>query len=171
MGADPPRLSVVIPALDEPDQVAAAVPRIREALAPIGAFEIVVVDDGSSSTRTADARAAAGADVVVRHDQNLGKGAAVRSGVAAASGAVDAFTDVDLAYSPAQLVRLLAAVEGGADVAVGSRLLPDSTTVSTATVFRRLTSRLFNLVTFVLLGVYRDTQCGLKAFRAVGAPA
>ena len=78
---------------------------IREALGSLdGGLEIVVVDDGSSDG-TADAARRAGADQVIVHDHNRGKGAAVRSGVLAATGRTVAFTDADLSYAPAQLAR------------------------------------------------------------------
>ena len=76
----------------------------------------MVADDGSTDG-TADAALAAGADQVVVLPENRGKGAAVRAGVAAARGRTIAFTDADLAYSPDQLLRVLAEVEDGWDVA------------------------------------------------------
>jgi dolichyl-phosphate beta-glucosyltransferase len=143
-----------------------AVRRIHEALAPIGAgdFEVVVVDDGS---RDATARRAkeAGA-VVVSLSANLGKGAAVRAGAAASRGRAIAYTDADLSYAPEQLVGLLEQVEAGWDVVVGSRAHIDTRTLVASRRLREVTGRLFNLMTsMVLLGRYRDTQCGLKAFR------
>src|SRR5436190_1785579 len=85
-----------------------------------GGVEIVVVDDGSDDD-TGDASRGAGADQVLVHPVNRGKGAAVRTGVLAANGRTIAFTDADLAYGPDQIAGLLAAVEAGADVVVGSR--------------------------------------------------
>jgi hypothetical protein len=79
-----------------------------------------------------------------------------------------AFTDADLAYPAALLRDLLAEIEAGSDVAVGNRFHPSSSTVAGATSpVRALSGRLFNVLTAaVLLGQYRDTQCGLKAFRS-----
>src|SRR5207302_1357991 len=144
----------------------------RRALAPTngegegGAVEIVVADDGSDDG-TVDAARAAGADQVVALPLNRGKGAAVRAGVLAARGRTVAYTDADLAYPPAQLLRLLAEVEAGADMVVGSRRHVETKTLVQARRLRELTGRLFNLLTgLILLGRYRDTQCGLKAFRS-----
>jgi glycosyltransferase involved in cell wall biosynthesis len=137
---------------------------VREALADV-APEIVVVDDGSTDG-TAAAAAAAGARVV-QLEGNRGKGAAVRAGMLAASGRTVAFTDADLAYPPDLLRDLLVAVEDGWDVAVGSRWHRDSRALARPSLLRRVSSRLFNLLTAtVLLGQYRDTQCGCKAFRS-----
>ena len=125
-----------------------------------------MADDGSGDG-TADAARAAGADQVLALPVNRGKGAAVRAGVLAARGRTIAFTDADLAYPPSQLLRLLAEVEAGADMVVGSRSHVETRTLVRARRVRELTGRLFNLLTqLILLGRYRDTQCGLKAFRS-----
>ena len=157
------RLSIVVPAKDEHARIATTVARLRTELADL-APEIVVVDDGSSDD-TAGVAAAAGARVV-RHDVNRGKGAAVRTGVLAATGRTIAFLDADLAYPPAQARVLLDAVEDGWDVAVGNRF-DRASVVEGRSRLRYFTGRVFNAVTAaVLLGQYRDTQCGCKAFRA-----
>jgi putative flippase GtrA len=161
------RLSVVVPAFQESGRIADTVARVRAALAGIdGGVEVVVVDDGSTDG-TGEAAKAAGADVVVVQPSNRGKGAAVRAGVLASHGRTVAFTDADLAYSPDQLEGLLREVEGGWDIVVGSRHLRESSTVVAASRLRRLGSDVVNWATsMVLLGSYRDTQAGLKAFRA-----
>jgi hypothetical protein len=165
------RFSVVVPAFDEAARIGDTVVAIRGALSGVdadGGLEVIVVDDGSTDG-TAEVAAAAGARVV-RLEANRGKGAAVRAGVLASVGRCVAFTDADLAYPPSQLGDLLAAVESGSDVAVGNRLLPASTTTATPSLVRLLSGRLFNVLTAtVVLGQYRDTQCGLKAFRSDAA--
>ncbi|MET0883735.1 MAG: glycosyltransferase, partial [Acidimicrobiales bacterium] len=114
---------------------------------------------------------AAGADQVVVHPENRGKGAAVRSGAAVARGRTIAFTDADLAYDPAHLLVLLDRVEAGWDVAVGSRRHTDTVTLVRARRLREFGGRFINVLTqAVLLGHYRDTQCGLKGFRSDVAP-
>jgi hypothetical protein len=81
-----------------------------------------------------------------------------------------AFTDADLAYSPDHLLAVLAEVEAGWDVVVGSRHHEASSTVVPAPRLRRLGSDVVNWSTsIVLLGAYRDTQAGLKAFRSAAA--
>jgi dolichyl-phosphate beta-glucosyltransferase len=161
-----PRLTIVLPAYQAADRVAASILRLRRDLATVAdgrELEIVVVDDGSTDA-TAAVAAAAGADQVIRLDANRGKGAAVRAGMAASTGRTVVFTDVDLAYSPDQVARFMAAVEDGWDVVVGNRRHPAST-VERASPLRETGSVVFNLFTHVvLLGHYRDTQCGLKAF-------
>ena len=165
------RLSLVLPAYREADRITPTLERIRHELGPLVGdrreeLEVVVVDDGSDDG-TAEAAEAAGADRVVRLERNSGKGAAVRAGVRAATGSTIAFTDADLAYGPAQVAELLVLVEAGYDMVVGSRRHTDTRTLVRAGRLREAGGRLVNLATHaLLLGQYRDTQCGLKAFRA-----
>src|SRR5690606_30423068 len=113
------------------DRIGATIAAVRAALADLeadGGVEVVVVDDGSGDG-TADAALDAGADQVVVHPVNRGKGAAVRSGVAAARGRTVAFTDADLSYSPDQLRLVIEPVETGWDVVVGNRRHRQAATV------------------------------------------
>ena len=163
------RATVVVPALDEAARIGTTVAAIRDALSTIdrdGGVEVVVVDDGSADS-TADAALEAGADQVVVLPANRGKGAAVRAGVAAARGRTIAYTDADLAYTPDQLLLVLAAVEDGWDVAIGNRRHPGSKSGRGAGMLRDLGSRAVNVLAMgVLLSHPHDTQCGLKAFRS-----
>jgi dolichyl-phosphate beta-glucosyltransferase len=158
----------VVPAFQE-DRIGTTVARLRTELAAIdddGGLEIVVVDDGSGDG-TAERAEEAGADVVIRQPENRGKGAAVRAGMLAAAGRTLAFTDADLSYAPDQLLGLLAEVEQGWDIVVGSRRHHDTTTVVRAGLLREVGGRVINRCTrLVLQARHEDTQCGIKAFRA-----
>jgi len=173
VGGNGPRLSIVLPAYNAEDEVADSVAALKLALSEIednGGLEIIVADDGSSD-RTAELARVAGATVVAL-DQNQGKGGAVRAGMLAASGRSRIFTDVDLAYPPYQLLAMLEVLETEADVVVGSRRHSDTEAVYRGTKLRELGSLVFNLFTHVvLLGQYRDTQSGIKGFRAEAAEA
>ena len=162
------RLTVVVPAFMEQGRIADSVRRLQADLAAVaadGGLEVVVVDDGSPDD-TAREAAEAGA-TVVRHALNRGKGASVRTGVLASHGRTVVFTDADLAYAPDQIPGLVALVEQGWDVVVGSRRHTETTTLVKARRLREIGGRGINLLTrAVLLGQYRDTQCGLKAFRS-----
>ena len=166
------RLSVVVPAFGEEERIGLTVARLRNELALVGAdggLEIVVVDDGSPDDTVGAARRA-GADQAIRLPHNQGKGGAVRAGMLAARGRTVAFTDADLAYSPDQILHLLVEVEQGWDMVVGSRRHTGTTTLVRARRLREIGGRVINvLTTALLLGQYRDTQCGLKAFRSDAA--
>ena len=159
------RFSVVVPAYDEAPRIGETVRTLRAVLDDLD-LEVVVVDDGSSDG-TAEIAEAAGADVVLRLPRNTGKGAAVRAGFAAASGAAIAYTDADLAYPPEQLEAMLRVVEAGFPFVAGSRRHEETVTLIRARRLREVTGRVFNLATAAIVNSgFRDTQCGIKAFRA-----
>jgi glycosyltransferase involved in cell wall biosynthesis len=117
-------VSVVVPAYNEQATAEKLVRRVREV--PLRT-EIVVVDDGSTDgTREILTRLEAEGlvDRLVLHERNQGKGAALRTGFAHASGHVVVVQDADLEYDPRQLPALLAPIlEGHADAVYGSRFL------------------------------------------------
>lgn len=164
------RWSVVIPAYNE----ARRLPRyLYEVLTYFDgrdeSYEALVVDDGSSDDTAARVR-----EMAAEHDgiallslpANRGKGAAVAAGMRRARGALRLMTDADGATPIVEIKRLEAAVQGGADLAVGSRALPDPSVVVRARTHRRLSGRVFTALTRAL-GVRQvvDTQCGFKLFR------
>lgn len=165
----PHRLSLIVPAYREAAQIGESVTRIRDELGAelaAGDLELVVVDDGSGDD-TAAVASQAGADRVVVLPVNQGKGAAIRAGVAEATGRSIAFTDADLAYSPVQVLKILEALEDGWDIAIGSRRHPDARAVVASSAIRQVGSRAINGASkLVLAGGYADTQCGLKGFRS-----
>jgi len=115
------RLSVVIPIYNERDTIAEIVRRVRSVPIP---KEIILVDDGSTDgTRERLAGMEGEPDLrILYHPRNRGKGAALRTAFAHASGDIVIVQDADLEYDPAQYVQLIQPiVEGAADVVYGSR--------------------------------------------------
>ncbi|MEP6686276.1 MAG: glycosyltransferase family 2 protein [Verrucomicrobiota bacterium] len=158
MNGHSPAISVIVPLFNEEDNVPLLQAELMAALAGLE-FEIIFVDDGSVD-RTVDRIAPSLQVRVIRFGKNAGQSAAMYAGLQAARGAVAVLIDGDLQNDPADIRKLLAAIEGGADLACGYRAQRKDTMA------KRLTSRIANAVRsrFTKDGV-RDTGCTLKAMR------
>ena len=115
------KLSIVIPCYNEVGTIRTIVDRVRAA--PVHNKEIIIVDDCSiDGTRDILKEIAPLVDRIIYHEVNQGKGAALRTGFAAATGEVVIVQDADLEYDPDEYPKLLAPIErGDADVVFGSR--------------------------------------------------
>lgn len=121
MSGGPRRLSVVIPAYNEEASIAQVVERVRLADTAGLELEIVLVDDGSRDKTAEAIRAIAGVKAVF-HERNKGKGAALKSGFAVATGDILLIQDADLEYDPGDYPALLEPLLAGrADAVLGSR--------------------------------------------------
>ncbi len=164
-------LTIVIPAFNEERRLGATLARIQAYVAEhaelAGRTEILVVDDGSHDGTVALARAAA--VEVLSLPVNRGKGAAVRAGVLAAAGARILVCDADLATPIEAFPLLAAAIDAGADLAVGSRRVAPTITVDQPWP-RRWFGRGFRVLVRYGLGIeVRDTMCGFKLFTRAAA--
>ena len=169
-----PSLSLVIPAYNESS-------RIPDSLQSIGRYletcafnpvEVIVVDDGSRDG-TAEAAISAGGAIrasgrelrVISNPNNRGKGYSVQRGMQEARHDWLLCSDADLSTPIAELDRLMAAAEGGCDVAIGSRALDRSLIGARQPLYRETLGRVFNLNVRLLTGLpLADTQCGFKLF-------
>ena len=131
--------------------------------------EVIVVNDGSrDNTAEIVQTFAKNAPVLrlVENPGNRGKGYSVRNGMLNARGRIVLFTDADLSSPIEEAPKLFAALEAGADIAIGSRWLRVETQTQRQPLHRQLFGRIFNLALRLTLGLhFADTQCGFKAFK------
>ncbi len=153
-----PAVSVIVPLFNEEENVSILQSELNTALGEID-HEIIFVDDGSLD-RTVERIVTAPNVRVIRFEKNTGQSAAIYAGLEAARGATAVLIDGDLQNDPADIPRLLAEINRGADLVCGYRAQRKDTLV------KRLTSRIANFVRsrFTKDGV-RDTGCTLKAMR------
>ena len=168
------RYSIVIPAFNEAHRLPPYLEEVAGFFDGRGEpYELLVVDDGSTDGTVAAARALAGRHPAVRVlplGRNRGKGAAVRAGMLAATGALRLFTDADGATPITELKRLEPALAAGADVVIGSRVLVDPAVSVRTRPHRVAAGRIFNwLVARLGLRGVADSQCGFKLFTGTAA--
>lgn len=170
MRPEGPDLTILVPCFNEGERIDRCVSRLRDwcATHPIVRSEIILVDDGSTDDTAARiARLAEEWSLLrsVHHETNRGKGAALRSGVAAAKGARVLFLDADLAVEPVAIGLALARLDAGADIAVGARGVEGASTVVPQGRLRRMMGRGYLRLARLVLGLSTpDITCGFKAF-------
>ncbi len=158
------QLSVVIPAYNEEERLKRHLPDIAAHLRG-RSYEIIVVNDGSRDSTAAVAHRFPGVEVIDLQP-NRGKGGAVRVGMLAARGRYVLFTDADESTPISEVDKLLAKLEGGYDLAIGSRGIPGAKVEQPQVWYRALAGKLFGVATRCLCirGIY-DTQCGFKLMK------
>jgi glycosyltransferase involved in cell wall biosynthesis len=158
MSTDSPAVSVVVPLFNEEENVPILQAELTAALGGLD-YEIIFVDDGSIDA-TANRIAPDPRVRVLQFERNAGQSAAMYAGLHAARGAIAVLIDGDLQNDPADIPKLIAEIERGADLVCGYRAQRKDTAV------KRITSRVANFVRsrFTKDGV-RDTGCTLKAMK------
>ncbi len=167
-------LSLVVPAYNEARRLPGTLHRIREYLDAAGeAYEVIVIDDGSTDGTVECARDAAIAWPQLQVHmltRNSGKGAAVRTGMLLARGAHRAFSDADLSTPIEELPKLRACLRGNCRVAIASRALAGTHIEISQPRSRVFMGKAYNrLLRMLVLPGIHDSQCGFKVFTAEAA--
>jgi len=171
-----PRYSIIIPAYNEAARLGSTLERVLSYVSQQAwDAEIVVVNDGSRD-QTPDlvrTRSAVHPNLrLIENPGNRGKGYSVRNGMLNAAGEILLFTYADLSSPIEESVKLFAAIEAGADIAIGSRWLQPELQTHRQSLARQLYGRIFNLLLRIVLGLkFKDTQCGFKVFSRRAAQA
>ncbi|KJU83276.1 glycosyltransferase, group 2 family protein [Candidatus Magnetobacterium bavaricum] len=158
------RLSVIIPCYNEVNTIAEIIDAVINA--PYSDKEVIVVDDCSTDGTRERLKLFEGRVLVIYHERNRGKGAALRTGLTAATGDIIITQDADLEYNPQEYPSLCEPIiQGQADVVYGSRFMgggPHRVLYfwhKVGNAFLTLLSNMFTNLTFT------DMETGYKAFR------
>ena len=168
--------SLIIPAYNESARLGGTLERVLAYVHAQGwNAEVIVVNDGSRDNTAEIIKSFAANDPILRlveNPGNRGKGYSVRNGILNARGEILLFSDADLSSPIEEAPKLLAALDRGADIAIGSRWLRSETQTQRQPLHRQLFGRIFNVLLRLTLGLkFKDTQCGFKAFKQPAARA
>jgi dolichyl-phosphate beta-glucosyltransferase len=169
-----PSLSVVVPAYNEEQRLGETLPVIWNYLhARFPEFELIVVDDGScdGTPQVVEAFARDREGVrLVSYGPNRGKGHAVRTGILEAGCELVLFCDADLSTPITEVESLIAGIDAGWDIAIGSRAVRGAQLEVHQPWYRELAGRSFNkLAQLLATPGLQDTQCGFKLFHRSAA--
>lgn len=168
------RHSIIIPAYNEAARLPSTLLQVTAYFDSLNeGYELLVVDDGSTDETALVVRAFAANHPqvsVISNARNLGKGAVVQQGMLAAAGSLRLFTDADLSTPIEEYAKLRQAMVEGTEIAFGSRALRESDVQISQPKYREWLGRFFNqVVRWIYLPEFHDTQCGFKLFSARAA--
>jgi glycosyltransferase involved in cell wall biosynthesis len=156
--ASHPRVSVIIPALNEAENLRYVLPRV-----PDWVHEVLLVD-GNSTDNTVEIASSLCPDIRIVQQQGRGKGAALRTGFSAATGEIIVMLDADGSTDPAEIPAFVGALLAGADFVKGSRFLQGGGTVDMS-FHRKFGNWCFVVISRLLFGGnYSDLCYGYNAF-------
>ncbi len=164
MDKQSPKVSIVVPLMDEQDNIGPLYEQITQTLADKYDYEIIFIDDGSSDNSfnvLADLHKQDVKIIVVRFRKNFGQTAALSAGFAHARGKIIVAIDADLQNDPADIPKMIDRLDEGFDVVSGWRKKRHDNAIT-----RLLPSKIANLIISRITGVkLHDYGCTLKAYR------
>lgn len=168
--------SIIIPAFNEEKRLGTTLSMITDAsknglFAPFDLTEVIVANDGSTDQTVQIAHQYKDTLQlrVVSLEKNYGKGAAVRAGMLAASSDFFLMYDADGATPVTEIPKLFRAIEAGADIAIGSRVIGSAEGIRSMSPHRRFIGRVYRLLCSSLVPNIHDAACGCKLFRSSAA--
>ena len=161
------KLSILIPCFNERKTIKEILSRVEAC--PHQPKEIIVIDDYSTdgTREILSKRPSRDSERIIFHEKNEGKGAALRTGIAAATGDVIIIQDSDLEYDPSEIPRIIAPIIAGrADVVYGSRFI-GSEAHRVLFFWHRIGNGFLTFMSNILADLnFTDMETGYKAFRA-----
>ena len=161
MNVESLKLSIIIPVLDEEDNLIPLVEEIKSILEDMP-FEIIFIDDGSTDNSLAvmrDLKETESNVRVIKHRRNFGKAVALKTGFAAAKGQISITMDGDLQDNPAEIPRFIEEINNGNDIVCGWRAKRRDN------IFKRWPSKIYNRLVRLMCGIkIHDMNCGFKAY-------
>ncbi len=156
------KVSIIIPCFNEEETISEVIKRVKSVELGVEK-EIVVVDDGSTDSSFERANKHNGV-VVLRHERNMGKGVAVKTGIVHSTGDIIVIQDADLEYFPEDIPRIIEPLlRGEVDAVFGSRFMGSMEGMSLS---HRIGNKVLSWATRALFGAkITDMMTGYKAFK------
>jgi len=155
------QLSIVIPILNEEENLVPLVEEIKSVLTNIS-YEIIFIDDGSTDESLNILMGLKNSEEnvrVIKHKRNFGKAIALKTGFSAAQGQITITMDGDLQDNPAEIPRFIEQIKKGNDIVCGWRAKRRDN------ILKRWPSRIYNLLVRTMCGIkIHDMNCGFKAY-------
>ena len=161
-------ISIIIPIYNENDILEKNILNILNYFQNKSDFEIIVIDDGSTdnSIKTLNSLKLNNL-IILRNNQNMGKGHSIIKGVLESKGDLILQTDADLSAPIMEFEKLFIKYKNGFDFVIGSRSKANSKVNTKQNFFRIILGKLFNILTYLILNLnYNDTQCGFKIYNS-----
>ncbi len=161
-------ISIIIPIYNENDILEKNILNTFNYFQNKSDFEIIVIDDGSTdnSIKTLNSLKLNNL-IILRNNQNMGKGYSIIKGVLESKGDLILQTDADLSAPIMEFEKLFIKYKKGFDFVIGSRSKANSKVNTKQNFFRIILGKFFNILTYLILNLnYNDTQCGFKIYNS-----